>query len=199
MNYLAHAYLSFNQPDILVGNMISDFVKGKKKFDYPFNIQKGIALHRAIDQFTDQHAATKEAKEFFRPHYRLYAGAFVDVVYDHFLATDTNEFSEASLLEFSQHVYVILDNNLAWFPEKFAAMFPFMKKYNWLYNYRTDWGTERSFGGLVRRSAYLEESDTAAQIFQQHYQRFSECYRQFWTDMKPFAEKRLNELLNSAK
>jgi hypothetical protein len=29
MNYLAHAYLSFNEPDILVGNLISDFVKGK--------------------------------------------------------------------------------------------------------------------------------------------------------------------------
>ena len=25
MNYLAHAYLSFNRKDILVGNMISDF------------------------------------------------------------------------------------------------------------------------------------------------------------------------------
>ncbi len=35
MNYLAHAYLSFNDPDVLAGNMISDFVKGKKKFDYP--------------------------------------------------------------------------------------------------------------------------------------------------------------------
>jgi acyl carrier protein phosphodiesterase len=35
MNYLAHAYLSFNDPEILVGNMISDFVKGKKKFDSP--------------------------------------------------------------------------------------------------------------------------------------------------------------------
>lgn len=35
MNYLAHAYLSFNDPEILVGNLISDFVKGKKKFDYP--------------------------------------------------------------------------------------------------------------------------------------------------------------------
>ena len=63
MNYLAHAYLSFNHPEILTGNMISDFVKGKKKFDYPTTIQKGIMLHRAIDQFTDTHEATKEAKE----------------------------------------------------------------------------------------------------------------------------------------
>src|SRR6202008_4422095 len=100
MNFLAHAYLSFDQPEILVGNMISDFVKGKKKFDYPANIQKGIALHRFIDSFTDEHEATKEAKEVFRPAYRLYSGAFVDVVYDHFLATDENEFTEDSLLSF---------------------------------------------------------------------------------------------------
>ena len=65
--------------------MISDFVKGKKKFDYPAGIQKGIMLHRHIDNFTDTHEATREAKEIFRPHYRLYSGAFVDVVYDHCL------------------------------------------------------------------------------------------------------------------
>jgi acyl carrier protein phosphodiesterase len=40
MNYLAHAYLSFNEPGILTGNMISDFVKGKRKYDYSEIIQK---------------------------------------------------------------------------------------------------------------------------------------------------------------
>ena len=64
MNFLAHAYLSFGQPEILVGNMISDFVKGKKKFDYPGGIQAGMQLHRAIDTFTDAHPATKEAAIF---------------------------------------------------------------------------------------------------------------------------------------
>jgi acyl carrier protein phosphodiesterase len=92
MNYLAHARLSFDQPDILVGNMISDFVKGKKRFDYSEPVQKGITLHRAIDTFTDEHEATKEAKKFFKPVVGLYAGAFMDIVYDHFLATDENEF-----------------------------------------------------------------------------------------------------------
>ena len=110
MNYLAHAYLSFNHPGLLVGNMISDFIKGKKKFDYPPEIQNGIALHRAIDEFTDGHPATKKAKEFFRPAYRLYSGAFVDVVYDHFLARDTNEFEDAeSLQNFTLQSYATLE------------------------------------------------------------------------------------------
>src|SRR6185503_16682489 len=109
MNYLAHAYLSFNKPGILVGNMISDFVKGKKKFDYPEAIRQGITLHREIDRFTDTHAATKEAKEIFRHVYGLYAGPIMDVVYDHFLALDKNEFSDESLEAFTISVYKTLD------------------------------------------------------------------------------------------
>jgi acyl carrier protein phosphodiesterase len=94
MNYLAHAYLSFEITDITVGNMISDFVKGKQKFDYPVAIQHGITLHRAIDSFTDSHAVTRQAKSFFKEAYGLYAGPLVDVVYDHFLANDPLRFPE---------------------------------------------------------------------------------------------------------
>lgn len=187
MNYLAHAYLSFNDPEILVGNLISDFVKGKKKFDYPARIQQGIALHRSIDTFTDDHPATKKAKEVFRPDYRLYSGAFVDVVFDHFLATDKNEFTEQTLQAFSKKTYAALDNYKDWFPEKFAGMFPYMKSQDWLFNYRTKWGTGKSLGGVVHRAAYLTESDTAFHLFETHYQRLADCYRQFWSELKSFA------------
>jgi acyl carrier protein phosphodiesterase len=178
-----------------VGNLISDFVKGKKKFGYPPGIQNGIALHRAIDTFTDAHEATKKAKEFFRPHYRLYAGAFVDVVYDHFLAVDENEFTENLLMDFSQRVYATVDKYASWLPERFALMFPYMKEYNWLFNYKTRWGTEKSLGGVVRRSAYLTESETAFRLFEEHYQPLQLCYRHFWVEVKPFALNQFNMLL----
>lgn len=197
MNYLAHAYLSFGHPEILVGNLISDFVKGKKKFDYSAGIQKGIMLHRAIDTFTDAHEATKEAKEFFRPSYRLYAGAFVDVVYDHFLATDANEFAEQSLLDFSQLVYGSMDQYVSVFPEKFGLMYPYMKEHNWLFNYRSKWGTGKSLGGVVRRALYLKESDTAYKLFEEHYQPLQDCYRHFWAAIKPFAQNEFEVLLSA--
>jgi acyl carrier protein phosphodiesterase len=198
LNYLAHAYLSFNYSDILTGNIISDFVKGKKKFDYPLGIQRGINLHRAIDTFTDSHTATKEAKEAFRPHYRLYAGAFIDVVYDHFLANDENEFTENTLMEFSQAVYGTLEQNKEWLPDRFQKMFHHMKTHNWLFHYRSVLGTERSFGGLVRRSAYMEDSATANNLFEQHYQLLQACYRHFWSDVKPFAKKQLIQLTENS-
>lgn len=195
MNYLAHAYLSFNDEEILVGNLVSDFVKGKKKFDYKEGIQKGITLHRAIDTFTDSHEATKIAKEIFRPCYRLYSGAFVDVVYDHFLATDVSEFNEESLKEFSENVYKMVDRHANELPERFARMFPYMKSQNWLFNYRTRWGTESSFGGVVRRARYLEESETAASLFEKHYDGLKQCYRVFFPDVKSFAYRLFGEII----
>jgi len=189
MNYLAHAYLSFGDPETIVGNLISDFVKGKKKFDYPPGVQIGIMLHRAIDEFTDQHEATRTAKEVFRPYYRLYSGAFTDVVYDHFLATDQNEFTKKSLLEFSQQVYGAIDRHTGILPEKFAGMFPYMKSQNWLFGYREWEGIRKSLQGVVYRAAYLTEGETAYRLFQQHYQLFQECYRQFWVDLKLYAKQ----------
>lgn len=174
--------------------MISDFVKGRRKFDYPTNIQKGITLHRLIDTFTDGHEATKEAKQVFRPAYRLYSGAVVDVIYDHFLAIDKTEFTETALFRFSVDAYSKLEADKQWLPERFAFMLPYMKEQNWLFNYRTRWGTGKSLGGLVKRAAYLTDSEAAFHLFEKHYQLLQDCYRHFWVDIKPYARAQLEEL-----
>lgn len=187
MNYLAHAYLSFNQPAIVVGNLISDYVKGKKQFDYPDDIRRGIVLHRSIDTFTDEHPVTKRAKDIFRPYYRLYSGAFIDVVFDHFLANDKQQFTENSLYQFSQEVYAILDSYQGHLPEPFRQIFPYMKKYNWLFNYRTRSGIERSFEGLTHRARYISESLPAFALFEQHYTQLQQQYTQFFPAVHQFA------------
>lgn len=189
MNYLAHAYLSFNQPEILVGNLISDFVKGKKKFSFSEGIQKGIHLHREIDNFTDTHPATREAKEIFRPAYRLYAGAFMDVVYDHFLALDKKAFPAESLLPFSVTTYTLVEPFLPVLPEPFQKMFPYMKQHNWLYNYQYPWGIERSMAGLVRRSAWLSDSSTAFGLFERHHPDLQVFYDVFFPALKKFVQE----------
>lgn len=195
MNYLAHAYLSFNHPEILTGNMISDFVKGKKKFEYPTKVQQGIALHRAIDEFTDFHLVTQRAKSFFKKDYRLYSGAFVDVVYDHFLANDTNVFATATQLDlFCQDTYSSLNIQSSEMPPKFLQILPYMQQQNWLYHYKFREGIEKSFGGLVRRAAYLSESKIAFQIFNEHYEDLGKCYQSFFPSLENFAFNHLAAL-----
>ncbi|MDQ3277870.1 MAG: ACP phosphodiesterase, partial [Bacteroidota bacterium] len=169
MNYLAHAYLSFEDRHLLVGNMISDFVKGRQKLGYTVSVQKGLMLHRAIDEYTDTHPATAQAKEFFRPWYRLYSGPIMDVIYDHFLATDTSIFSDTSLLQFAKGVYQTLEEETVHLPPHFLPVLTYMKAENWLYHYRTPEGIRKSLAGLVRRARYIDDSTKAYALFLQHY------------------------------
>lgn len=195
MNFLAHAYLSFGNEDVLVGNMISDFVKGSRQLTYPPGVQAGIRLHREIDTFTDAHPATLAAKQVFRNEYRLYSGAFMDVVYDYFLANDAGEFPQGSLEVFARNTYHTLDRHIKWLPEPFRQMFHYMKQQNWLYHYREPWGIYKSFGGLVRRAKYLSDSRPAEKLFEANIERLGQSYRLFWADLKPFAAEKFKTLI----
>jgi acyl carrier protein phosphodiesterase len=187
MNYLAHAYLSFNNDAILVGNMISDFVKGNHRYTFPLAIQKGITLHRAIDEFTDNHAATKAAKQFLKPAAGLYAAVFIDIVYDHFLAKDSSIFSQETLKTFSGNVYNTLYNYEKELPQRFATLLVYMHRDNWLFNYGELYGIEQSFKGIERRAKYLESSKPAFEAFKKNYEALEECYKIFFPEVKQFA------------
>lgn len=194
MNYLGHAYLSFDSPQILVGNMISDFVKGKDKFVFSGNIQKGIALHRQIDEFTDHHPATKKATEVFRPYYRLYSAPIMDVLFDHFLANDQSLFDDVSLQEFTQTVYRHLEDNSVHLPTRFVQVLTYMKAENWLYNYKYPEGMRKSLYGLIRRASFINESDTAYKLFLENHSYLNKCYQLFFPDVKQFAKQKFEEL-----
>jgi acyl carrier protein phosphodiesterase len=184
MNYLAHAYLSFHNPQITVGNMIADFVKGNQWKQYEEGIQRGIQMHRAIDTFTDQHPATLAARKYFQPSCGRYSAVFIDIVYDHFLATDKTIFSDSSLEEFTQLVYKTLQSNLDSLPPAFQEMFAYMHKHNWLYNYRLKDGIYKSFNGIVRRAKYLNvTADAPFAVLENHYDEFAAHYRTFFPEI----------------
>lgn len=194
MNLLAHAFLSFQDTDILAGNMISDYVKGKKQYDLPTNVQKGIQLHRIIDTFTDQHLVVKELSEIFRPKYRLYSGAIIDIVFDHFLANDEIHFNKDQLHDFTQTIYTQLSIHQTIFPERFAKMFPYMTSQNWLFHYQSTEGIQRSLGGLQRRAKYIDETETAFQLFLQHYEQIQTGYQLFFPELLQMSKDTFNKL-----
>jgi acyl carrier protein phosphodiesterase len=194
MNYLAHAYLSFGEPEILAGNIFSDFIKGKKRFDFPVGIQNGIELHRAIDEFTDTHAVTAEAKQYFRPVYGLYASPFIDIVYDHFLATDKKIFAEDELQVFAGTTYAQLKQFEGLFPPRFGQVFHYMQLHNWLYGYQFEEGIFRSFGGLVHRAKFMDDAQPACELFIKYYDELRECYERFFPELKKYAWELLTKL-----
>ena len=195
MNFLAHAYLSFNNQQVLAGNMVSDFVKGKAKYSFPAGVQLGMQLHRDIDCFTDAHEATKEARKLFSPHYRLYSGPFIDILFDHFLANDTTVFPGDSLQPFTKEVYNTLESQRAYLPADFLKVFGIMKIQDWLYQYKYNEGMQRSIRGLVRRASFTSDSETAYALFLMHYNELQICFDRFFPDVKQFAKQRFNQLI----
>lgn len=161
-------------------------------------VQKGIALHRAIDSFTDSHPNTTVAKQYFRTAYGLYSGPFIDIVYDHFLATDRVAFpDDDSLAEFAKKTYGHLLAQELRFPERFGRLFPYMRSHNWLYNYQFRQGIYRSFEGLVRRAKFMHEYQPACSIFDEHYNQFQDAFNGFFPDLREFTLRKW-EALNAS-
>lgn len=194
MNFLAHAYLSFGFEPVLIGNLISDFVKGKKRFTYPQSIQAGISLHRDIDNFTDTHPATAKAVELLKPVAGRYAPVFIDIIYDHFLAKDEREFPGNSLLKFADESYTILSKNESILPPAFRQMLPFMISENWFANYRFTKNIERSFNSVFRRASYLSYDPAIFDAFIDCYNEFRDCYLHFFPAIKLFAGSEIGKL-----
>ncbi len=195
MNFLAHAYLSFDDPEVLTGNLISDFVKGKKKYEYPEKILKGIELHRAIDEFTDTHPVNKEAARIFKPVYGLYGPAFLDIVYDHFLAGELDAAKEPPVLrDFTAHSYDQVKRFLMLLPDDFRHVFYYMRKEDWLYNYQFDFGVKKSFEGLVRRAKFMSDAQPAFVLFKENYEELKKAYEIFFPKLRSFSLEKFSDI-----
>ncbi|WP_312090604.1 ACP phosphodiesterase [Chryseobacterium sp.] len=197
MNFLAHSFLTFNDGQI-VGQFLEDFIRNKERFNFPKDIQDGITLHRAIDTFTDAHPAIHEAKKVFSPLVRLYAGAFVDVSMDYFLATDFKLNSLNGWKKHSLNVYRVLNENLHYFPETFKRMLTKMEQDDWLFNYREDWGIKFSIQNVLNKAKYLEKDIPVFEAFLDNKNILQNCYNEFFPDLLAHA-KAENALLQLQK
>jgi acyl carrier protein phosphodiesterase len=185
MNFLAHAYLSGDEPKILVGNFIADFVKGKlalQKFEPA--IARGIELHRIIDAFTDNHEIVNESKNKLRPKYRHYAAVIVDVFYDHFLAKNWSNYHSTPLPVFAEHVYDTVKQFQAILPEGVKYMLPYMIDGNWLWNYSKIEGIERALSGMAKRTPYPSRMEEAIHELRLYYEQLKKEFEMFLPSLK---------------
>jgi acyl carrier protein phosphodiesterase len=195
LNFLAHLALSGEDTDLMIGNFIADFVKGKKALEtYPASIQKGIFLHRKIDNFTDTHYITNELVEILRTQASRYAGVVIDILYDHFLAVHFEKFFSEKLEDFAQKTYITLFENFKFLPERLQEMLPYMQKENWLVKYgdgenKNFYGLQRSLEGLQKRSSHTGNFLLCIDVLQKNYAEFNDKSLVFLADVKEFAEE----------
>jgi acyl carrier protein phosphodiesterase len=186
MNFLAHAYLAHPSIPLTIGNFIGDFVKGNQLNTYDPEITEGIIMHRKIDTFTDNHPFFKQSRRRIRQKYSHYSGVIIDLFYDHFLAKNWLDYSEMPLNHFTLQVYDIILDHEYLIPEKARYMVPYMVKSNWLLNYATLDGIDRSLKGLSKRTNFKSGMEHACQELILHYHELEDDFRKFFPEIINF-------------
>ncbi len=195
MNYLAHAFLSFEDEAIVVGNLLGDFVKGRAQLEhYPLNIQNGVILHRHIDQFSDNHTVLKQSIQRLKPTQNRYAPVVVDIFYDYFLANNWALFSDEPLQVFATKTYRQIEQHFDKMPEKVRWVFSRMIADNWLVGYQEETRIDYTFQRLITRITYSNNMGNAIKDLHRHQADLNEDFKLFFPDLIESAKLKSGEL-----
>jgi acyl carrier protein phosphodiesterase len=195
MNYLAHFYLSHDNDNLILGNLLADSMTGR--LDSPqyanFNAEiiKGIKLHREIDRYTDNHPIVRQSMHRLQPKYRKYSGVIVDMYYDHLLARNWNKFSKIPLELYSARVYAIFEQNKVIIPFKMNRLVHSMSSRDWLSNYRFEENLNWAFNGLAKRAKFESKMENALEDLMENYSEFLTEFMEFFPEIIKHCENYL--------
>ena len=187
VNFLAHALLADDDDESIVGNLIADFAKGTRVSGFSAPIQRGIALHRAVDNFTDDHDVVRRSRRRVGPTFHLLSPVLVDVYYDHFLARRFDAFCPTPLPAFSQRVYGALLRHRDLLPPAWQQGLHRMVDADWLSSYadleRVGFVLERT-ASRMRRPGRMAEGLSALRA---HYPELDGDFQEFFPQLQAHA------------
>jgi acyl carrier protein phosphodiesterase len=186
MNYLAHLYLSGNNHELMIGNFIADHVKGRQIELFDEEIVKGIKLHRLIDEFTDTHKVVEQSKIRLRSNFGKYSPVIVDVFYDHYLAVKWEQYHHEVLSVYANNFYTLLKDNHHRLPLRTQQMIEYMIPQNWLVNYQTIAGINKTLTGMSKRTKFESRMDEAAIYLDKYYSEFEQEFNEYFEELRTY-------------
>jgi acyl carrier protein phosphodiesterase len=186
MNYLFHLFLSGDDPEILTGNFMGDFVKGPLGELYPPRLRQGIDLHRRIDSFARDQVHFNRSRLRLDPKFGLYRGILVDLYYDHFLALSWEEWSREPLDDYLLRVRRTVEGKSSLLPERLREIVPVIFE-NMLPSYRDPEGIARALERMSRRVKRANPLADGGAELGLHYEELREDFRGFLPEAQAFA------------
>ena len=189
MNWLAHLLLAEPDPELRLGNLLGDLVKGKERDLLNPRLQRGLQCHQAIDIFTDRHYLVKCSKQRLDSEYRRFAGILIDVFYDYILANNWQDYSEIGLEEFTTTIYASWSESLTYLPPYSQAVIHRLIAENWLYSYQDLAGIELTLGRISYRLSKRSKNKQydlrlAIQELISNYAALERDFQQFFPELK---------------
>lgn len=198
LNFLAHIYLSGDNDDIKIGNFLGDFVKGRlnklTNAQFSEGVINGMALHREIDFFTDNHPIVRQSIDRLQPKYHKFSGIVIDMFYDHILAKNFHQYSEITLEKYAQNFYDLLEKRKSEIPEPMDRMVKSMVSRNWFLGYQTYEGIEWALTGISKRLSFVSGIENATEELRKDYDLYEEEFQKFFPDLINHCENFLNNI-----
>ena len=180
MNHLAHALLAGDDPGMVFGGLLADFVRGAPDPALPPAVRAGIRLHRRIDRYTDAHPVVAAARSRFQPPLRRYAGILLDVWFDHCLARDFARWSAIPLAGFSARVREILVAHEASMPPRMRDFVRYMQARDLPAAYADRGEIATTLTGLSRRLRRANPLATALPVLVADDAALTQHFRDFF-------------------
>ncbi len=186
MNFVGHAYIARNRPQLIAGNFAGDSYKGNlQKFDYlPDHILKGVKLHRYIDNFTDTSPLIKSVGKIFQEQ-GISKITFIatDLLLDHYLTKNWAEYSSKTFEDFVAIVYAETDENLVHLEEDFCFMYKRLKEQKWLFQYDTEEGIDMILWQFSRRIGFKNDLTKCMRIYHDKKNQIDPIFQSFMKDI----------------
>lgn len=183
MNFLAHIFLSCHDQELLLGNFLADFLRKSETDALPAALQPGVALHRMIDQYTDQHPLVLQGVRRMYPEHGKYASVVVDIFYDFFLYQNWESYTTESFPDFRRRVYGILSDQEPNIPVRLRRQIRNMVASDWLQVYTHRPGIEDTFRRIRRRVSRPEFLMNPLQSLEIHRKDLNEEFNEFFPDL----------------
>ena len=197
MNFLAHFLLSGNNKELILGNFLGDFIRGRKLLELSRDVQKGVTLHREIDRYTDHHGIIKDSVSLLQPSFGRYSGVALDIFFDHFLAVHWGKFHSKELDSYAKSIYSILKDHKKHFPEKALMFYRYMRANNILFYYKELEGIDFVMKGMARRTSYNSNFETAKEVLESNYFELESYFLDFMPELQRHIEQVRIELEKS--
>ena len=189
MNFLAHLRLGPDDPQLALGGLLGDFVKGTvSSMQLPEQVRQGVWLHRRIDAFTDQHPLILQSKRRVSDERRRYAGIMVDMFYDHLLVRHWPLFADQPLERFTARMYQAVLAQQELMPERARAVLVRMAREDWLSSYAHLTNLHSALDNMSRRLRPGNSLPGAVHELERDYPHFEADFLQFMPDVIQFAE-----------
>lgn len=194
MNYLFHLYLSGDDPEMLTGNFMGDFVKGPLGDAYPPRLRRGIELHRRIDSFAQGQPQFTRSRLRLSQEFGLYRGILVDLYYDHFLAANWSDWSREPLSDYLTRVRMVVEGNYRYLPERLQGLLPVIFE-DLLPSYREAEGVGRALTRMSLRIKRANPLGGGGEEFIRHYAGLHEDFLEFLPAVRAYAADLLASFL----